>query len=671
MKNETEIIVPVKFEMKQDGGFGIAQNVISFVRETKDARLTSVIIPGHIRDPEEYIRRLEDDLREQDMAAGLIDARALSIPLEQQETNLTPDRIIKPAVVDTVIKSEENVAVGYTNFRLCPNYVERFFDHYGKEAEEKAVFDVSIFFQDMPPKSFKLLVSDVARLTQLVQKKFPYADFDKSNLETAKAIESDFRALTKHLPERKILCDYGWQIVEGRRLYVTDDIPCLPSGFVAQTGVFRGLSEKMQLPQEIICKTLSLSKNWQGLSVLISFSLLGVLYKVFEEAGHSPRFLLFVNGKTGSLKTTLSKILFMQLRHGMGAEEPRRIDADTVTSFERAVVKSGRDTVLLIDDYAPQRTSGKAREMENRIEMLIRMAGDGATKSRSNSKLEDVKGKGVKGVIAVTGEIRAKGLSSNLRCCYCHLKREDVNVETVTWFQENPLAYPQLIAMFTEYVARRWDDVVSYIKEKFPRERQWMETVVDERRLVDSAATLRIACDILGRFLQACLSDVPFDIVHLIEGMKVEIANNAVANQAAVKEGPVSYKVIKTIDELILAKNILMSGYRPTVENIANIDGFEDKDALYFMPEKLYVKLTDYFKRINSPLGYDISDLLETLADEGIIRTRSNGKGARLFGKRIAIGGGKKVQFIEIKKSVYDAVLEGTWDYDSQEGGLL
>lgn len=63
---------------------------------------------------------------------------------------------------------------------------------------------------------------------------------------------------------------------------------------------------------------------------------------------------------------------------------PRRIDADTLNSFERAVVLSGRDTTLLIDDYAPAKTPQKKAEMQNKLEMIVRMVGDGATKSRSN-----------------------------------------------------------------------------------------------------------------------------------------------------------------------------------------------------------------------------------------------------------------------------------------------
>lgn len=654
MNEKKKIVEPIKFEVLKDGGIGIAKNVISFVHTTKDPRLVSFRIPGFVKDAEGLIRELENRLAEQDAKVGVISPEVVE-PYPEKGQNL----IMRPSSekADSFNFIAKTQTAGFANFRLQPNYFERFLDCEGNEVEEKSAFDVTISFADLPSQKFRLPVAETSRILQIVQRKFPYADYDKSTPEIARAIESEFRAMTKRLPVLNVLRDYGWQLLGGKHLFVTDDMTYLPSGYTAKTSMHRGLRDERIDPLETITNLFRLTKDQQALSVLIAFSLLGSLFKLFEEAGHTPHFLLFITGKTGSMKTTIGKILFTQLQKNGEKGEPRRIDADTVTSFERAVVNAGRDTVLLIDDFAPQRTPSRAREMENRMEMLIRMVGDGATKSRSNAKLEDVKGKGVKGVVAVTGEIRAKGLSSNLRCCYCHLKREDVNPEIITWFQEQGSAFPQLIALFTEFLSTEWDGIVEYIRETFQLERRRIATIIMERRFVDSTVTLRIASDIWRWFLERYISGG--DAEQVADVMKANILSNALANQEMVHEEPITTKVVKALNQMMVDKRICLCNRRPTYKDIALIDGFEDENFLYLIPEKVFVKLTDYYKRMNTNLGYDLPDLLETLADEGVIRTHKNGKKARVFGKRIDVGGGKKLQFIEIRKTIFEERLNG------------
>ena len=62
-------------------------------------------------------------------------------------------------------------------------------------------------------------------------------------------------------------------------------------------------------------------------------------------------------------------------------------------------------------------------------------------------------------------------------------------------------------------------------------------------------------------------------------------------------------------------------------------------------------------------MGYELIDLLEIMSDEGVIKAHSNGKNARTFGKRINWGG-KKVQFLDIKKEIFEGILEGTWELE-------
>ena len=161
-----------------------------------------------------------------------------------------------------------------------------------------------------------------------------------------------------------------------------------------------------------------------------------------------------------------------------------------------------RNTVTLVDDYSPAKNKHSEIDMQNKLESIIRMVGDGSTKSRSNTALEDCRGEGVKGAVTLTGELRGKGLSSNLRCLYCEIEKENVNLEIVTWFQKNRDAYTTMLSKFTVFLGDNWMNVVMYIKTQFEEKRRKAESQIRQRRLIDALVSLWMMADIIGEFLK-------------------------------------------------------------------------------------------------------------------------------------------------------------------------
>ena len=250
---------------------------------------------------------------------------------------------------------------------------------------------------------------------------------------------------------------------------------------------------------------------------------MGVSYRLFDEAGYAPHFLLFINGKTGSFKTAISKVLYMQLVDDEHREYPRRIDADTVTSFERALVESGKDTVTLYDDYAPAKNLQDQRILDSKLEVIIRMIGDGSTKSRSNVALEDKNGEGVKGAVVLTGELRGKGLSSNLRCLYCGIEKERVNKENLSWLQRNKCAYTTFIQHYIYFLSQVWETAIKRIRSLYEERRAQAGKTLKAGRSIDALVTLWLLMDMLEMFLaQYCRlnnSNISHEITYLKQQM--------------------------------------------------------------------------------------------------------------------------------------------------------
>lgn len=216
------------------------------------------------------------------------------------------------------------------NFDLC-NYCvqpikrEIYLNRFGNEIKEREEIICQIKIESSYPMEFSILTRDIRRLTLIIGDKFSGALLNPDIKHAAKNVENLFRKATQGIPVSKNYIDHGWQKIDDVWVYVHDGLSS--SGNLAfRTG--------MRLPfyncdrrraAQIFFQAYNLYEDKGPMSVMLAFSMLGVLYRVFDEARYAPQFLLFVNGKTGSMKTTLSKILFIQLTDDMHRDTPRRI----------------------------------------------------------------------------------------------------------------------------------------------------------------------------------------------------------------------------------------------------------------------------------------------------------------------------------------------------------
>ena len=553
------------------------------------------------------------------------------------------------------------------DFTDCANYIITpmvrtvYINRKGEEIQEKEKIHCKIWIAGKDFGDFEVLTSEIHNITKIIGKRYSSAMMNYTISHVEKMIESAFRYKTYKLDTIFCFVEHGWQNIDGKMQYLNDCV-C--------AGMFRRVESGVKLPRynykqeqlkNVFFSAMSLYKDMKSISTMVLFSLLGVTYRLFVEAGHTPHFLLFLNGKTGSMKTTIGKILFMQLSDDAHRDYPRRIDTDTVVSFERAIVTKGRDTITLIDDYSPAKTAQKKAELQKKLEAIIRMVGDGSTKSRSNQSLDDVQGEGVQGGVVLTGELRGKGVSSNLRCLYCQMYREQANVELVTWFQDNPYAYTTLIASFTDYLSENWDRIRQYIKTQFPVGRRTIINELKERRLIDSVVILHIIADILHNFLAIVCNVREQDALTIINNMKVGVVQNAIYSESvSVEENP-AIEFIKTMDSLICQGDIYLCG-KDEYMSKGESDGFVDDKYYYLVPQKVYEKVRRAFNAVNKYFSLDLSELISSLYEEKIIKSYSNGAGKKTYYARVSIGAGKKQSFIKISKEVFEAIVDDTFE---------
>lgn len=317
-----------------------------------DPALFGHLIPSCVKDNDQYL-----------------DEYSKLINKTSNISEFQPNEVITPDIITAKSPQAEISPLDDTsNFIINPLHKICYIDVNGKNIHSMEKILCEIIIEYCNPTELIIRTSEIDMLSKIVTKQYSQAMVNTLNPKAEKILALNFRHKTKQIPIIKCYQNQGWQFIDGRLRYVHD-------AMVHNTNV--KIETGMSLPSYrnysnmdiggILLKAFDLNRNKSISCTLVLFSLLGVLYKVFNQAGYPPKFLLFMNGKTGSFKTTLAKILFIQLAKPKNRDNPRRIDADTINSLERAIVTSGRDTVLLLDDYAPAKTAHKKGELANKL----------------------------------------------------------------------------------------------------------------------------------------------------------------------------------------------------------------------------------------------------------------------------------------------------------------
>lgn len=648
-----KIISPITFCDSCGDVSAIVEKAISFIArqqtktgayetfETDDESLANLYIPYGVK-PEEY-----------SLLLGGIRTNGIQVEKGKIEVCIKGIDMVRPA-------QSEKVKDVIANYEIFPIEKRIHLNRKGEVQIDQNDVDIRISIKTddgITNQRITILYTKIANVVQIISKMFPTAIiFDKRN---AYKIENDLRGKMSKIRETKVYIDAGWQEIDNVKVY-------LHKSCKLQNG---RIKTELNLPCDERFQVKDLYNIWRSAlnmfcyddiaAILCGYSLLGVSYKVFDEAGFPPHFLLFISGKTGSFKTAISKILYMQLVDDEHREFPRRIDADTVTSFERALVESGRDTITLYDDYAPAKTVQDKRMLDSKLEVIIRMVGDGSTKSRSNVALEDRKGDGVKGAVVLTGELRGKGLSSNLRCLYCELDKECIQIENLSWFQTNRNAYTTLIQHFAFYLSRKWNYWVLYIREEFDKKRTKARKYLKAGRLVDTLVTMWLLMDMMESFLVEYCAQNKDVTAFEMDNLRAKEIDKVMQSELLSNEEDPATIFMKALATMMENKKInLVEKNTLTGASISMIDGCMDDNYIYLLPDVIYMKVVGWLRCGGITFSLDMHQLGALLCQEGYAESAPNGTNKRTYYARLSIGTGNKIKFLKIPKVVMEKIME-------------
>lgn len=353
---------------------------------------------------------------------------------------------------------------------------------------------------------------------------------------------------------------------------------------------------------------------------LLAITYLAPLSSLFNDNNINVDFVLWINGKTGTRKSSLSAV---SLSH-YGRFERNNFPSsfrDTTNSIEKKAFVL-KDTLNCIDDFNPE-TVGNGKT--GVAEKMLAMYGDRTGRDRMSSNGQSLKGAyKARGLCIVTGECLPDIAQSRIaRTLIVDIKPNSIDLKKLRELQENTEKLAFAMKLFVSWIIKNETKIISEAKEMKKELEKRTDFTLSHGRLIETINAITIGFHLFLKFMQENNIITEEELkskMELCSTVLIEIAKSQ--NQEIEAENPViMFK--EAIEQLYAAEKIQIidysSGYLSNSNS--NLVGYvdEDKEMYYFLPDITYKEITRFYKEQGSKFPISKSALLKYLENEGYL----------------------------------------------------
>lgn len=191
------------------------------------------------------------------------------------------------------------------------------------------------------------------------------------------------------------------------------------------------------------------------LAQMLSF----LMSAVYKDAWKSPCSCVFLYGKTGTKKTTVSAFLTQLYNRANGIANPVRLNASIPAAVR--ILYEKNDCVVVLDDLFPADSKNIQRKQEETLSEITRVIADGIppARVRGNEVAKEPPNCGV----LFTGEYIIGFGSDAARLLPVEMTPPDC--EKLKRFQDQPLLVSTFFRFFIQWYISNYSDIKNYLKE--------------------------------------------------------------------------------------------------------------------------------------------------------------------------------------------------------------
>lgn len=501
-------------------------------------------------------------------------------------------------------------------------------------------------------KSITVGAAELDNIIKVIQVNMPICTVTPTVLKASALISNYVREQIMNLPQKIYVQRTGFMRCSGAWVYVHDGaVPPDPS-IVFNTGRLIPDDRRVTDVQAFhnAMGFLDICSKDELIIPLFLLAHLGPLFQLFHEAGRTPRFVTVLAGRSGSLKTSLSLVLY-RLFQDQG-QTPSASFRDTETALE---IKLGElnSSVGIFDDFAPPAADPlRNKSAREKLETIIRYVGDHVAKSRSNTKLGKAKEFTPSGCALVTAEDVSGSQSSLLRCLVLSISKGDIDGAKLRRFQNCPNLISTHMARFLNCIGIHGDEIIGAIRNNYPS--HLFEGKVTELRLVDTAAILMVTAQVLAAYASLCGAMNEEQIRVFLKRCYNAICSAIIASEAMTKEANPCTMYLSTLFDLIEQGEIRLAD-NITFYNSESCCGYISAGCAWVDPHAAYAKIRQYYSRLNTVFPLSENQLNVHLADAELIEVTyesRNDAQKRLFTKKSSLPNRKRMMVIDLERAM-------------------
>ena len=449
----------------------------------------------------------------------------------------------------------------------------------------------------------------------------------------SKRLRYAMQETAEHAEKKYIYLTTGWHKINGRWHYL---MPGDKKYTVELPGRLAGYSfcrENDKEALKMVTVLLNIAAPERVMYPLVAYAFLSVMNTFLKKAGHEPKTIMMLLGKTGSKKSTLAALILSFFGTFSVTELPMSF-RDTANSIELFMYYLS-DALTCVDDLHPVKTIEKSK-MFSLLQMICRLIGNRSPRGRLNSNCEWRKDRIPKCNVIVTAEFLPDiGESGTARFIPLRLNHGDIDNKGLTIIQDIAAdgSLSSVMYQFTEYLkkTRLYNDkaekaFIEELRNAYDKIRDIMKHTAESRnlflrdRLIDDLTGLETGAMYMCAFLQHNGAISPEESDRLIEKfIDILISIGAEQQDITITDQP-THIFIRKLQTLIDANQVTLIN-----RNSGELDfrdskfiGCYDDDNYYFDKSLAHKAVKNLCREQDEDFVISEKGLREALHNEGI-----------------------------------------------------
>lgn len=343
----------------------------------------------------------------------------------------------------------------------------------------------------------------------------------------------------------------------------------------------------------------------------------------------NPDVTVWLHGASGSMKSTLSALA----QSHFGNFDRKTLSA-TWTSTENALENRLfilKDVLSVIDDYAPQADIRAQRELDRRVQRILRNVGNRAGRGRLTAELTQRPDRPPRGFLLCNGETLPPGVSINARIVPVEVDRAGVDLAVVTELQAQAPILRQAMRGYIEWLQPQLPELRRTLPEFRDEIRREMQKGSSAHlRQPESSANLYVGLDLGVRYAEdtgALTRQRADDLRRRLREALTGLARRHAQGLSEIHPAEIFVEVLSTLYtqgkvQLLDAVDGLPSGTE--IEMV----GWRRADLALVIPEAAHRRVAMFTREAGDHWAPSLRDLHKDLVERGYALPTPDGRDA-------------------------------------------